>query len=128
MGFLNKIYCEVVNGSNNIFTKRFSIKEEKDENGMVLINGKHKVKIINCTQVNEVTIGKSASKKLAGAATLGVLTGGFGAVVGAIAVGNNKKKTTKYNKLIAVDEDGYTHEVILKHVPFQSFQINTLIG
>ena len=126
MGHFDKVYCEVVSGANLIFTRRFSIGD-RDEDGFVKVNRKHKVKILECSEINETQIGKSASKKLAGAATLGLLTGGFGAIVGAMAVGNNKKRTKKYNKLVAVDENGYVHEVILKHVAFQQFLLNDLI-
>ncbi|UHA60659.1 BMT2 family SAM-dependent methyltransferase [Metabacillus litoralis] len=89
-----------------------------------MINRKHKVKIIACTEVTETEIKKSASKKVAGAIVGGALTGGVGAVVGALAVGNNDKKVTKFDKLVATDENGYTHEVILKQVFMQRQAIN----
>lgn len=114
--------CEVVVGANHIFTKHFSIGKTKD--GFALINRKHKVKIISCSEYHETHIGKSASKKVAGALVGGALTGGAGAIVGAMAVGNNKKITNKYDKLVATDENGYTHEVILKSVLMQRININ----
>ncbi|PLS01926.1 hypothetical protein [Neobacillus cucumis] len=118
----NKLTCEVVSGANHIFTKFFTMGKTAD--GYALINRKHKIKIITCIDYSETTIGKSAGKKVAGAVVGGVLTGGVGAVVGALAVGNNKKNTVKYDKLIAVDENGYTHEVILKPALMQRQIIN----
>jgi hypothetical protein len=117
-----KITCEVVQGENHIFTKHFSMGKTPD--GYALINYKHKVKIIACSEYHETHIGKSASKKIAGAVVGGALTGGVGAIVGALAVGNNKKKITKYDKLVAIDENGYTHEVILKPALMQRQIIN----
>ena len=119
----DKISCEVVQGANHIFTKHFAMGKTQD--GYAMINRKHKVKIIACGDYRETETGKSASKKIAGAVVGGALTGGAGAIVGALAVGNNKKKTTKYDKLVAMDENGYTHEVILKSVMLQRHLINT---
>lgn len=119
----DKINCEVVNGANHIFTKHFSMGRTPD--GYALINQKYKVKIITCSDYQETHIGKSAGKKIAGAAVGGFLTGGPGAIVGALAVGNNKKNTEKYDKLVAVDENGFTHEVILKPAFMQRSIINS---
>lgn len=119
----HKLFCEVVSGANHIFTKRFTMTKTPD--GYALINQKHKVKIITCSEYSETTIGMSAGKKIAGAAVGGALTGGVGAIVGALAVGNNKKNTEKYDKLVAIDENGYTHEVILKPALMQRSTINT---
>ncbi|HHK5550303.1 TPA: hypothetical protein ACQUHI_000488 [Bacillus tropicus] len=119
----DKLNCEVVGGENHIFTKHFAMGKTKD--GYAMINRKHKVKIIACSEYHETEIGKSATKKIAGAAVGGALTGGVGAVVGAIAVGNDKKTVHKFDKLVAVDENGYTHEVILKSTFLQRQLINT---
>jgi hypothetical protein len=119
----NKINCEVVNGANHIFTKHFTMG--KTEDGYALINFKHKVKIITCSEYIETHIGKSAGKKVAGAVVGGALTGGVGAIVGAVAAGNNKKNTEKYDKLVAIDENEYTHEVILKPALMQRQIINS---
>lgn len=119
----DKLNCEVVNGANHIFTKHFSMGRTSD--GYALINQKHKLKIITCSDYQETHIGKSTGKKVAGAVAGGLLTGGAGAVVGALAVGNNKKNKEKFDKLVAVDESGYTHEVLLKPVLMQRTIINT---
>lgn len=125
-GSTARVDCKVAMGANHIFTDHFSMIKMPD--GMGLINLKHKVKIISCSEYHETETGKSASKKIAGAIVGGVLTGGAGAIVGAMAVGNHKKKITKYNKLVAVDENNFTHEVILVDVHGQRQIINKYIN
>lgn len=120
--FTDNLYCTVERGRNHIFTKNFKIS--KTSEGKVFINNIHEVKIINCSEYRETVIGKSASKKVAGALVGGALTGGAGAIVGALAVGNNKKKISKHNLLVAVDKNGYTHQVILKSTLGQRNLIN----
>ena len=39
----------------------------KTKDGYAMINRKHKVKIIACSEYHETEIGKSATKKIAGA-------------------------------------------------------------
>lgn len=120
-----KVFCSVYKGTNHIFTKKFVIS--RTENGDVYINSIHKVKIMSCEDYNESYITKSATKKILGAATGGLLTGGFGAIVGALAVGNNKKINNKFNKLVAIDEFGGIYEIILKNVFLQKYLIEACI-
>lgn len=107
----HKLCCKVYKGASHIFTNTFTLGIDKD--GQVLVNMKHKVRIIACVDYVETENVKSFGKKVAGAAVGGILTGGVGAIVGAVAVGNNGKKVSNYLKLVAVDENNYTHEVIL---------------
>lgn len=122
----NKNLFETVT-PDNIFTKNFLLSVDK-ETGDVLVNRVHKITILSVTETQDITIGKSVGKKLAGAATLGVMTGGAGAVVGALAFGNNKKKVTKYHKLVSVDENGITHENYLVSKFLQIQIINSYIN
>lgn len=108
---IDTIDCKLERGENHIFTKYFTLN--KTEDGEIYVNKKHKVKIITCSECNETQIVKSTGKKLGGAAVGGLLTGGFGAVVGAMVVGNNKKETSKLNRLVVQDENDLIHEVII---------------
>lgn len=108
---IGKTYYKVVKGEGSIFTKRFSLSQ--DRGAQVYVNGIHKVDIIDCVEYHETETIKSAGKKVAGGAAGGLVAGPAGAIVGALAFGNNKKKVSKYSKLIAVDENGHRHEVII---------------
>jgi hypothetical protein len=121
---VSKMSYSVVRGQDNIFTKHFNMALTLD--GKVVVNGRHRVKVINCSEYSETTITKSASRKIAGAMAGGMVTGGVGAIVGSIAFGNNKKKVDKYSKLIAVDENGYTHEIIINANSLQRALIKTV--
>lgn len=62
-----------------------------DEDGQIYINGNTKIKILNISDIHSTDVkNASTTKKLAAASVLGVATGGLGAVVGAMSVGNAK--------------------------------------
>jgi hypothetical protein len=104
-----KTVCSVDRGHNHIFTKTFIIS--KTDNGDVYINSIHKVKIMSCDSYIESHITKSTTKKILGAAT----------------GGNNKKVNNKFNKLVAIDESGMIHEIILKEILLQRSIFETYI-
>lgn len=110
-------------GESHIFTPIFKMGRSQD--GYAIINGRHKVKVISCIEYTETTAtGKSTKKKLSGAALGGIITGGAGAIVGALAVGNSKNIKERFDLLKVIDEDGHTHEVLLKQRSLQRAQIN----
>lgn len=119
----NKMYLEVSRGSNHIFTPYFLIGKHKD--GYAYINNTHKVKVISCSEYSEISVGKSATKKLGGAVVGGLLTGGAGAIVGSMVTGNNKKTKEKFDILRVMDENGNIHEVGLKYKMGQRILINS---
>ena len=58
----DKLNCEVVGGENHIFTKHFAMGKTKD--GYAMINRKHKVKIIACSEYHETEIKNLQLRKL----------------------------------------------------------------
>lgn len=123
-GFKNTISFIVAKGYNHIFTRKFTLSN--NEEGEVFVNKKHKVVIISCSEYHEDRYEKSTGKKMGGALLGGAIAGGLGAVVGSIVVGNNQKKTDKYNILVVKDENGNIHEILLKDAFLQLETINSL--
>lgn len=77
--------------TSNVFGKYFFLCLTDDNR--VFVDNKHEVKILAYGTQKEVIYEKSTGKKLAAATVLGLTTGGVGALVGAVAFGNNKKST-----------------------------------
>jgi hypothetical protein len=124
----NRIQCKVVRGTNRIFTKKFEMTI--DEEGTVYINNVHKVKLINCVGSTEKQYlnKKSTGKKLLGAAGGGIVAGPFGAVIGALSIGNNGVQTKKdgYLTLTFLDSNNLTHKVTIEKDFGTEYFINKL--
>ena len=112
--------------SDNIFTKTFSLYETED--GKIFVNKKNEV-ILRGTGTRTVTrYTKSTTKKVGGAVAGGLLAGGFGAIVGALALGNNKREDENYDILLAEDLEGRQYEVPLQPAMLQKILLNSIVN
>lgn len=112
------VQCEVVEGHNHIFPRRFGLVYNK-ETGVLTVNRVHEVKIVGISKLTETDyiIKKSTTKKLGAAAAGGFMFGPGGAVVGALVAGNNdtKKVKEKYIEIIFTDENNLSHAVLINY-------------
>lgn len=125
---VSQIWCKLESGENHIFTNRFLLVADKNGNHYLNFDRK-KVRVHGYRGSNKVDYiqGKSVGKKLLGAAALGAITGGAGAIVGAVAFGNNKTKKirTKYLVLsIEVIEEGVIYDVTIKHSTYIQYELD----
>lgn len=92
-----------------------------DKDGQLYINGNTKIKILNISDIKTTDIkNASTTKKLAAASVLGVATGGIGAIVGAMSVGNAKTNHAHTIYVQVYFEDAEIEEILQFEFSFKN--------